>query len=187
MGKRGPKKTPITLAAVDGRSLDRDPPELPPDDERPTPPAWLTDRALIEWRRIENILWGLGCLEQIDQGMFAAYCQAWGRYEQAEIDLNASIAAELSATPRRKSRKKTKRTASKRVETHGAVAKTKAGNLILNPLFGVVNTLRRDMQRLAAEFGLSPSARAAVGGKGGGAGAKVRDPIARKYFGEHAG
>lgn len=181
MGRRGPKKTPLALAAVDGRSLDSEPPELPPDEERPKPPAWLIPAALVEWNRICDILWGMGCLEQIDQGMFAAYCQAWGRYEQAEIDLNASIAAELLAPPPRKRRGKRKPARSKKLETHGAVAKTKAGNLILNPLFGVVNTLRRDMQRLAAEFGLSPSARAVVGGKGGGG--KVKDPIAAKYFG----
>lgn len=179
MGKRGPKKTPIALRTVDGRELDADPPQLPPDDEKPVPPKWLTPLARAEWDRICEILWGMGCLEQIDQGMFAAYCQAWGRYEQAEIDLNASIAAELSKTPRRKGGKKAP-------ATHGAIAKTKLGNLILNPLFGVVNTLRRDMQRLAAEFGLSPSARAGVNGSGGGK-VKERDPIAQKYFGGNGG
>jgi hypothetical protein len=30
---------------------------------------------------------------------------------------------------------------------------TAAGNKIVNPLFGLVNTLRRDMQRLAANSG----------------------------------
>jgi P27 family predicted phage terminase small subunit len=184
MGKRGPKKTPLALAAVDGRSLDQDPPTLPPDDERPIPPAWLTPLARAEWDRICDALWGMGCLEQIDQGMFAAYCQAWGRYEQGEIDLNAAIAAELSKTPSRKVGKKTRRKPLK-PQAHGAVAKTAAGNLIVNPLFGLVNTLRRDMQRLAAEFGLSPSARAGLGGSGGGG--KVKDPIAQKYFGGNGG
>jgi phage terminase small subunit len=186
MGKRGPKKTPIALAAVDGRSLDRDPPVLPPDDEKPRPPNWLTPLARAEWDRICEILWGMGCLEQIDQGMFAAYCQAWGRYEQGEIDLNAAIAAELSKAPRRKAGAKKPKRPPLKPQAHGAVAKTAAGNLILNPLFGVVNTLRRDMQRLAAEFGLSPAARAGVGGSGGGK-IKERDPIAQKYFGGNGG
>jgi phage terminase small subunit len=183
MGKRGPKKTPLPLRAVAGTDLERDPLPPPADDDRPTPPTWLTPLARAEWDRIEQALWAMGCLTEIDQGMFAAYCQAWGRYEQAEIDLNAWIKAELSAhPPRKKGRKKP----TKAQGTHGAVEKTKAGNLILNPLFGVVNTLRRDMQRLAAEFGLSPAARAQVGGSGGG-GMKERDPIGAKYFGAHAG
>jgi P27 family predicted phage terminase small subunit len=60
--------------------------------------------------------------------------------------------------------------------THGAVLKTKEGNFIENPLVGVVNTLRRDMQRLAAEFGLSPSARTQIEAR-----RQEDDPIARKY------
>ncbi len=42
--------------------------------------------------------------------------------------------------------------------THGAVLKTHHGNFVTNPLAGHVNTLRRDVQRLAAELGLTPSA-----------------------------
>jgi P27 family predicted phage terminase small subunit len=183
MGKRGPKKTPIALRVAGGTDVAGEPPPPPRDDDRPAAPAWLTPLARAEWDRLEDSLWGMGCLTEIDQGMFAAYCQAWGRYEQGEIDLNASIEAELSKAPQRKSRGKAK----KKPGTHGAVAKTKAGNLILNPLFGVVNTLRRDMQRLASEFGLSPSARAQVGGKGGGGAAKARDPIGEKYFGGNGG
>lgn len=177
MGKRGPKKTPLPLRAVAGTDIDHEPPPPPEDDDRPSPPAWLTPLARKEWDRIEQQLWSIGCLTEIDQGMFAAYCQAWGRYEQAEIDLNAAIALERSAPPKRKTKKK-------KAQTHGAVAVTAAGNKILNPLFGVVNTLRRDMQRLASEFGLSPAARAAVGGSGGG---KVKDPIGEKYFGKNGG
>ncbi len=184
MGKRGPKKTPIALRAVAGTDVTGEPPPPPADDDRPSPPAWLTPLARAEWDRIEQSLWATGCLTEIDQGMFAAYCQAWGRYEQAEIDLNSAIEAELSATPKRKKAKARGRAKPKPLQAHGAVAKTAAGNLILNPLFGVVNTLRRDMQRLASEFGLSPAARAAGFGSGGG---KAKDPIAEKYFGGNGG
>jgi P27 family predicted phage terminase small subunit len=178
------KRAPIALAAVDGRSLDKDPPTLPPDDDRPSPPPWLTPLARKEWDRIEQTLWAMGCLTEIDQGMFAAYCQAWGRYEQAEIDLNAFIAAGGMRTKRPRKPKGAPKNW-KPPATHGAVEVTAAGNKIVNPLFGLVNTLRRDMQRLASEFGLSPSARAALGGKGGGG--KVQDPIAEKYFGGNGG
>lgn len=174
MGKRGPKPRPKarTVKLVAGTDVDA-PGELPPgpgDDDRPEPPKWLTPLALAEWRRVEHELWLAGNLSAIDRGMFAAYCQAWGRYEQGEIDLSASIAEGLKRKTRRD-------------KTHGAVVKTKAGNQIMNPLFGLVNTLRRDMQRLAGEFGLSPSARGSMSGAGAGAGVRKRDAIAEKYFG----
>lgn len=62
--------------------------------------------------------------------------------------------------------------------THGAVLKTKAENFFPNPLAGYVNTLRRDVQRLAAEFGLSPSARTQIDA----ATSPKDDWIGRKYF-----
>lgn len=60
--------------------------------------------------------------------------------------------------------------------THGAMLETKYGNFTL---VGVVNTLRRDMQRWASEFGLSPSARTRIEA----APSPADDAIARKYFG----
>lgn len=55
--------------------------------------------------------------------------------------------------------------------------KTTNGNAIQNPLVGVASTARRDMQRLAAEFGLTPSSRTQIdSGKG-----RDDDPIARRY------
>lgn len=175
MGKRGPKPKPAPLRLAGGRDIDQ-PIEPPSPDDRPAPPAWLTTLALEEWRRIEVELWEQGCLSRIDQALFAAYCQAYGRYVQAEIDLNAWIAADLAAVKARKGRGK------KGHATHGAVVRTKTGNQIMNPLFGIVNSLRRDMQRLAAEFGLSPSSRVAVTGGRGGAGGE-KDGIEKKYFG----
>lgn len=62
--------------------------------------------------------------------------------------------------------------------THAAVIRTKQGNLIQNPMVGVANTARREMQRLAAEFGLSPSSRTQIE-----ANPFVNDPIGKKYFG----
>lgn len=38
--------------------------------------------------------------------------------------------------------------------THAAIIRAEQGNLIQNPIVGVANTARREMQRLAAEFGL---------------------------------
>jgi P27 family predicted phage terminase small subunit len=106
------------------------------------------------------VLYTAGMLSVVDENLFAAYCEAAGQYRQASMDLQ-KMAAEDSVT-------------------HGAVIKTQGGNFIQNPMIGLVNTLRRDMQRLAAEFGLSPAARASINTPGS---RELADPIAEKYFG----
>lgn len=122
----------------------------------PACPDYLNDYARAEWSRVADTLHAIGTLTQIDQTMFAAYCIAYSRWRHAEEDLERMAQTDGS--------------------THAAVIRTKQGNLIQNPMVGVANTARREMQRLAAEFGLSPSARTQIE-----ANPYVDDPIARKY------
>lgn len=132
---------------------------IPPASDLPQPPGWLNAYALEEWHRLAEDLYGMGILTGIDQTMLAAYCMAYARWRQAEEDLE--VMAQADAV------------------THGALLKTKEGNAIQNPLVGVANVARRDMARLAAEFGLSPSSRTLIdAGKRG-----ETDPIAKRYFG----
>ena len=123
----------------------------------PEPPDYLNSYARQEWHRVAGALYSLGTLTEIDQGILAAYCIAFARWRQAEEDLERMAQMDGS--------------------THGTIIKTKEGNFIQNPLVGVSNTLRRDMQRLAAEFGLSPSARTQIQT----AGSPEDDRILRKY------
>lgn len=160
MGRRGPKPLPSNVRRLfgqtgGGRPVPKNEP-IPPAN-RPEPPSWLNAIGRKEWDRISGVLYAIGTLTEIDQAMLAAYCMAFARYVQAERDLE--------------------RAAKKDSATHGAVIATASGNEIQNPLMGVVNTLRRDMQRLGAEFGLSPSSRSQInmGTKGSD------DPIARRY------
>jgi len=124
----------------------------------PNPPPYLNAYAREEWDRIADTLYAIGTLRAIDQNSFSSYCMAFARWRQAEEDLERMAQMDSS--------------------THGAVLKTKQGNFIQNPLVGVVNTLRRDMQRLASEFGLSPCARTQIEA----APSPEDDAIARKYF-----
>jgi len=121
----------------------------------PGPPVYLNEYARQEWDRLAASLHAMGTLTEIDQSLLAAYCMAFARWRQGEEDLERMAQLDLS--------------------THGIVLRTKEGNLFQNPLVGTVNTLRRDMQRLAAEFGLSPSARTQIMAN------DPDDPIARKY------
>jgi len=105
---------------------------------------------------VADTLYSLGTLAQIDQTMLAAYCTAYAHWRRAEEDLEKM--AQSDAT------------------THAAIIRTKQGNLIQNPMVGIANTARREMQRLAAEFGLSPSARTQIE-----ANPYFDDPILKKY------
>lgn len=136
------------------RALPQAEPAPPPD--MPSCPDYLNAYARTEWTRVAQTLYSIGALAEIDQTMLAAYCIAYSRWRHAEEDLERMAQTDAS--------------------THAAVIRTKQGNLIQNPMVGVANTARREMQRLAAEFGLSPSARTQIQANG-----DIDDPIARKY------
>ncbi|MES2256466.1 MAG: phage terminase small subunit P27 family [Pseudomonadota bacterium] len=136
------------------RALSHAEPAPPPN--MPACPDYLNAYAQAEWLRVADTLYSIGTLAKIDQTMLAAYCIAYSRWRHAEQDLERMAVTDES--------------------THAAVIRTKQGNLIQNPMVGVANTARREMQRLAAEFGLSPSARTQIESN-----PYVDDPIARKY------
>lgn len=115
-----------------------------PEQEVPEAPDHLNADARAEWVRIADELSALGILTRLDRVALAAYCQAYGRWRQAEAAL--SRMAERDAT------------------TDGLMIRTRSGNLIKNPLVGTANKAMADMMRYAAEFGLTPSARSRLDG-----------------------
>jgi P27 family predicted phage terminase small subunit len=103
----------------------------------------LTDpAALKEWHRLAEMMAAVGTLTDVDQTMFAIYCEAFGQLRQRMDDFKKMADADAV--------------------THGVVMKTREGNFIQNPMVGAINVLRRDVQRLAAEFGLTPSSRTQI-------------------------
>jgi P27 family predicted phage terminase small subunit len=116
--------------------------EPKPKLEIPTPPSELSEDARIEWEYIAARLHTIGCLSEIDRGALAAYCQAYGRWQQAERAL-----AEM---------------AKKDPLTGGLLIKTTNGNAIQNPLVGTANKAMAAIVRYAAEFGMTPSARVRI-------------------------
>lgn len=166
MAPRGRKPKPTHLKLVTGnpgkRSLNENEPR--PVPSLPSPPPHLDDEAKVEWSRVSEQLYALGCLAEIDRAALAAYCQAYSRWVRAEHAI-----AEMA----------------KRDElTRGLMIKTTNGNAIANPLVGVANKAIADMVRYAAEFGMTPSARSRIDADKA-AKAQEQDP-AERYFPQKA-
>jgi P27 family predicted phage terminase small subunit len=108
----------------------------------PAPPGELNPDARKEWFRVARRLHDEGMLTDLDRGMLAAYCQAYGRWAQAERAL-----AEMGKLD---------------PVTGGLMIRTKSGNAIQTPIVGTANKAMSDMARFAAELGMTPSARTRV-------------------------
>ena len=141
MAPRGAKPTPTNIKILTGNPGNRALPtsEPKPRSRRPLQPPHLNDDAAEEWARVAGELTALGILSGLDRAALAAYCQAYGRWAQAERAL-----AKMSN------------------QADGLIIKTVSGNMIQNPLVGVANKAMSDMMRYASEFGMTPSARSRI-------------------------
>lgn len=141
---RGRKPKPAHLKLIEGnpgkRPIDEAKEIQPVAGDLPAPPDVLCADGAEEWNRIAVQLRNLGLLTVVDHAALAAYCAAFGRWIQAERALS-------------KMRKRDELTA-------GLMIKTSNGNAVQNPLVGVANKAAADMVRYAAEFGMTPAARA---------------------------
>jgi P27 family predicted phage terminase small subunit len=150
---RGRPPKPTALKLISGnpgkRALPKDEPR--PPVELPAMPAWLTPEARVEWQRLGPVLVRLRLLTRLDRAAFAAYCQAWSRFVQAE--------QELSKT--------------------SPMAFTANGYPIVNPWQTISNQAVGLMSKFLGEFGLTPAARTRInaphplGGSGDGDGDAV--------------
>jgi len=83
---RGRKPKPTAIRRLDGNPGKRafnatDP--MPPDS-MPTCPPHLSDEAADEWDRLGPVLHAMGVVTMADRVALAAYCQAYGRWVEAE-------------------------------------------------------------------------------------------------------
>jgi P27 family predicted phage terminase small subunit len=139
---RKPKPTALKLVMGNPGKRKLNPKEAKINLSQPTPPEFLNDHAKVEWERVIGTLYKAGLMTELDRGVLAAYCQAYGRWVQAEIAL-ARMADEDEVNK------------ALMVTTHN-------GTAIQNPLVGTANKAKADMVRHALEFGMTPSARSKV-------------------------
>jgi P27 family predicted phage terminase small subunit len=137
MGRRGPKPTPTKILKLRGtHRADRTRGEPLPQGKAPAPPEWLLPAAREEWERLLPELERMGLLTSADWAQFAQYCQVWARWIDAEEKLvaNGSV-MEL-------------------YNEHGDLKYSQ-----ISPWVTIAHKALERLQKLGAEFGLTPSAR----------------------------
>lgn len=136
MGQRGPAPKPTALKRLQGnpgkRALNESEPR--PAATLPRCPTHLQGEARAEWKRVARALHESGLLTQVDRAALAIYCQAWARWVKAEAQ----------------------------VARHGEVVKSAAGNVMQNPYLSIANRAMKQVQLMAREFGMTPSARSQI-------------------------
>jgi len=128
---RGGRPKPTALKLIEGNPGKRplNTAESKPAASLPTCPAHLSPTAKAEWKRLAQELHRLGILSQLDRAVLAAYCQAYGRWTEAE--------RKLKETP--------------------VLLKTPSGYVQPSPWLAIANKAQEQMLKLAAELGLSPA------------------------------
>ena len=134
MRGRRPKPTAV-------RRRDGNPGKRAWNDAEPVPPEGLPDCpehlsviAADEWHRVARTLYDMGVLTTIDRAVLAAYCQAYGRWVEAE--------RKLQETPQ--------------------IFKTPSGYVQQSPWLGIANKALDQMGRCMVELGMTPAARSRV-------------------------
>ena len=132
----GRKPKPTALKKLEGnpgkRKLNNKEPK--PDHGIPPCPIWLLPEAKSEWKRLCENLGQLGILTKVDRAAFAAYCQSYARWKEAQ----------------------------EHIDKEGAVFETEKGYQQQTPWVGIANTNQKMMLQAAAEFGLTPSSRSRI-------------------------
>jgi P27 family predicted phage terminase small subunit len=149
---RGRKPKPTHLKLLEGNPGHRpiNLAEPKPRAGLPSCPSHLNAAAKAEWKRLVVELQAIGILTRIDRAVLAGYCQAWGRWVEAE--------EKLKETP--------------------PLIRTPAGYVQLSPWLTIANRERELMLRYMAELGLTPSSRTRLSVDRPGGGVPEDDPLA---------
>ncbi|MGX9426401.1 MULTISPECIES: phage terminase small subunit P27 family [Bradyrhizobium] len=127
-----------------GKRRLRVPPEPARAEECPPPPDHLNAYAKEVWQQIAPELHRLNLLTVLDVGPLAAYCAATAQFRQAEEAIQ--------------------RMAEQDERGHALTIEGSAGSQVTNPLLRIASQAMADMQRLGAQFGLTPSGRLRLSG-----------------------
>ena len=136
MATRGRKPTPTAIKELEGNPGKRKLNENEPKPERKAPacPKWLDKDARKEWHRLAKKMEAIGVLTEVDMAAFAAYCQSYARWKEAE----------------------------EFITEHGTLVRTPSGYWQQVPQVSIAQTYLKIMSRFCEQFGLTPSARSRI-------------------------
>lgn len=142
----GRKPTPTSLHVLRGNPSRKRLPKAEPKPAAmpvvPEPPSHLPELAAEEWRRLAGLLDGMNLLTESDLKALETYCTAYHAYrETSEVLADEGYTYET-------------------VSRDGSVMNRK------RPEWEVCNAAIGVMNRIGAEFGLTPSARVRLDGAG---------------------
>lgn len=139
MGERGPAPLPSNVRRLNGETRPSrvSPDEVQPRAMTPTPPAWLTGRAMEVWDRTVVELAHMKVLTAADTDSLVIYCQAVAHYEEAVRLVNSS----------------------------GMLVRGRLGEVVKNPAMQFVRDQALLVKTMAAQFGLTPSSRVGLTGE----------------------
>ena len=136
MATRGRKPKPTAMKELEGNPgkhpLNTSEPK--PNKKAPACPKWLEPEAKKEWRRLAKQMEAIGILTEVDMAAFAAYCQSYARWKEAQ----------------------------EHIDSEGSTFETDKGYQQQTPWVGIANTNQKLMLQAASEFGLTPSSRSRI-------------------------
>ncbi len=143
----GRKRTPSAQRRLEGNPAHR---RLNPDEPvavagLPDCPAHVKGEARREWRRMGKRLVSESRMAHTYKAAFAAYCVAWGRWVDAEHQLEEFGTVIL-----------TNQQVNEKGEPIGG------GNLVQSPYLAVANKAQQQMMKALGELGLSPTSQSRV-------------------------
>ena len=137
MTMAGRKPKPTAIKKLEGNPGKRklNTKEPIPAKGMPECPDWLLPEAKAEWERLCEKLSDMGVLTEIDMAAFAAYCQSFARWKEAQ----------------------------EHIDEEGSTFATDKGYQQQTTWVGIANTNQKLMlQAAASEFGLTPSSRSRI-------------------------
>jgi P27 family predicted phage terminase small subunit len=147
MGKRGPSKTPTAILQMRGSRVLYDRPDNEPEPEIGIPdrPGDMSELACQVWDQLVLELNAMGVLSIVDWRALQRYCELFVDWKQAQDFIRRNGTTYTITEPDEKGKPKLVR-----------IAKF--------PQVNIRDSLTLQLLRLEQEFGLTPSARAGLGG-----------------------
>lgn len=134
MAGRKPKPTAVKKLEGNPGKRKLNTKEPVPAKGMPDCPEWLLPEAKKEWERLADLMNQMGILTEVDMAAFAAYCQSYARWKEAQ----------------------------EHIDSEGSTFETDKGYQQQTPWVGIANTNQKLMLQAASEFGLTPSSRSRI-------------------------